>query len=129
VSARSHTDAVQALIGAQVTCYMAEAPNNPTYPYAVLYADQGLGRRSTLAPDTTVRMVTFQTTCVGEGSEAAQWAADKVRAAVEDVQPSVSGWSCGPVQHLASQPVRRDDDVDPAVFYAVDMWRYLATLT
>jgi len=32
-----------------------------------------------------------------------------------------------PIQQLQSQAVRRDDDVDPPLFYAIDVWRYRAT--
>lgn len=121
----AHIDGFKALL-ATVTVDDAETPNSAALPRVVLYADQGASTRDALCatPDGTV--VTIQTTCVGETREQAGWLLDKVAELVENKRPAVTGFVCGPVQSLFSNLPRRDDDVDPAVFYAVTTWRFTA---
>lgn len=125
--ARLHAAAIEALVEAAVTCHRASAPNNAAPPYVILHADQGHGRVTSYAADTDHLTFTFQTTSVGVTDEQAKWAADKARGAVEDVRPTVSGWSCRRIRQVDTQPVDRDDKIDPPLFYAVDVWQYIAT--
>lgn len=103
-----------------------ESPNSAVLPRVVLFTDQGLSTRATLCTSPDGMYITVQTTCVGETRASAGAMFDKVRALVEDKRPVVAGWVCGPVQELSTQPAIRDDDVDPAVFYAVAKWRFHA---
>lgn len=123
--ANAHIDAFKLLL-ASVTVDDAETPNFAELPRVVVYADQGATTRETLCSSPDGAYVTIQTTCVGEDREQAGWMLDKVAQLVENQRPVVSGWTCGPVQNLFANLPRRDDDVDPAVFYAVTTWRFLA---
>lgn len=121
----AHIDAFKALL-ASVTVDDTETPNFAQLPRVVLYADQGASTRETLCSSPDGAYVTVQTTCVGETREQAGWMLDKVSTLVENQRPVVAGFSCGPVQNLFANLPRRDDDVDPPVFYAVTTWRFLA---
>lgn len=103
----------------------SESPNFAELPRVVEYGDQGRSTRETLSASPDGAYVTIQTTCVGETREQAGAELDKVAELVEDQRPAVAGWVCGPVQQLSAQLPIRDDDVDPAVFYAVATWRFL----
>lgn len=107
----------------------AETTNFAELPRVVLYADPGLSLRETLCASPDGMQVTIQTTCIGETREQAGWMLDQVRALVEDKRLAVTGWTCSPIQNLFSNLPRRDDDVDPAVFYAVATWRFTAVPT
>lgn len=109
-----------------VTVDDAEIPNLAQLPRVVEYADQGASVRDTLDGGVTAKVVTIQTTCVGQTREQAGWMLDKVTGLVEGQRPVVTGWSCTMVELLFANLPRRDDDVDPAVFYAVATWRFAA---
>jgi hypothetical protein len=120
-----HVDAFKALL-ATVTVDDAETPNLAALPRVVLYADPGTSTREALCSSPDGQVITIQTTCIGETRDQAGWMVDKVRDLVENQRPVAAGWTCGPVQNLFSNLPRRDDDVDPAVFYAVTTWRFTA---
>ena len=125
---RLHAAAVLALIDAQpnVTVYDGQVPNRPVLPYAVMYADQGGAGQSAFSGKSDFRVWRFQTTAVGSTPEQCRWLAERVELALLDVAPVVTGRTCGRIDKLDSQPVRRDDTVDPALFYAVDRWQFLS---
>lgn len=123
-----HNAAFTALLGG-VDVDDAESPNFAELPRVVLYGDQGADTREALCATADGTYVTIQTTCVGETREQAGLMLDTVASLVTDQRPTVAGWSCGPVQKLSSQLPLRDDDVDPAVFYAVATWRFYAVPT
>lgn len=120
-----HVDGFKALL-ASVTVDDAETPNFAVLPRVVLYGDQGASTRETLCATPDGAVVTIQTTCVGESREQAGWMLDKVAELVENKRPVVAGFVCSPVQNLFANLPRRDDDVDPPVFYAVMTWRFTA---
>jgi hypothetical protein len=104
----------------------AETGNFAVLPRVVEYPDAGLSTRETLRRNADGQVVTIQTTCVGETLEQAGWMLDRVRELVEGQRPVVPGWICSPIEQLLAQTARRDDDTDPAVFYAVASWRFTA---
>jgi hypothetical protein len=95
-------------------------------PYVVVYGDLGaldgpLGDRfADLSQTLTVHGV-------GNGPEQAQWVADKARAALLTTPVTVAGRSTLYVSHTTSQPVQRDDDVQPPLFYEVDQYTLSTT--
>lgn len=109
-----------------VTVDDAETANFAVLPRVVEYPDQGQSTREALCAGPDGAYVTIQTTCVGATRDQAGLMLDKVRSLVENQRPVVASWACGPVQQLSSRLPERDDDVDPAVFYAVATWRFLA---
>lgn len=120
----AHVSAVRTLVDAvpNVTVYDGTVPNNPTYPYVVLYGDQGAALPNSFTEVSTFRSFRVQTTTVAINQPQARALAERVESALLDVRPTVTGRKCVPIRKETSQPVRRDDDVDPAAFYAVDIW-------
>lgn len=129
---RAHVDAsLSALRGdPALTVYDAAVPDLPDVvpdlPYVVLYADLGTLSVEDLRGRHTRLDVTLQTTAVGSTREQAQWAAQRARDRLVDQVLIVAGWDSYPVEHEGSQPVRRDDDVDPPMMYAVDTYRWVS---
>lgn len=122
---RAHVTAVRALLtAAGLTVYDGKVPDGPAMPYVVVYADGGLAAPDNLASVSTWRMWGFQTTAVGTTADQARLVAEKAQGALLDVTPTVSGRTCGRIQHDTSRDVQRDDDVVPPVMYAVDRWRF-----
>lgn len=103
-----------------------ESPNFADLPRVVEFPNQGASVRDTLQGGVEAKLVTIQTTCIGETREQAGWMLDQVTDLVEEKRPAVSGWSCTRIEQLSTLPATRDDDVDPAVFYAVATWRFRA---
>lgn len=118
---RAHTAAVEALID-EVDVYVTRAPAGAELPYVVLHPDQGAATSSSIAAISDWRSWRVQTTCVGGTPEQAGWAAEKVESDLLDVAPTVSGRSCTPIGKESSLPVDRDEDVQPPVFMARDVW-------
>jgi hypothetical protein len=99
-----------------------------TAPYAVLYP-AGTGPLGGPVGDPHADAdSTAQLTCVGATAEQAEWLADLLRPVL--LGPlTITGRRLMQSWLETSQPVRRDDDVTPALFYAVDQARYLTTPT
>ena len=124
---RAHANAVLALAQAgAVTVYDTAAPALPAYPYAVLRFDSGRRVRSALTAVSDTLTETVTCTSVGLDRVQSQWVAEKVTALLLDVRPVVAGRTCAPLEHLDTQPSRRDDDVAPPLFYAVDLFRFIS---
>lgn len=123
---RPHVAAIQAMLAADtsLTVFVGESPNSTDPPYVVLYPQMPLVRDEGLCGGATTRTHDFQTTCVGATVEQAQLLAGKVDAALREKRPVISGRETGFVRKDFSSPARRDDDVSPAVFYAVDVWTF-----
>lgn len=122
-----HVDALQAVLaGAELTVYLGGAPPGiaPTdqSPYIVLYPDPGIPLVASLADDRVNFQGVVQLTCVGLTAEQALNVHDRAAAALTAVL-SVSGRTSWKPEHLDGQPVHRDDDVSPPVFYAISRYR------
>lgn len=104
----------------------AAAPSDLTLPYAVLYPF-GVGPLSGPVSDSHADAdSTVQLTCIGSTREQAEWLADKLRPTA--LGPlTVTGRKVMQSLLETSQPVRRDDDVQPPLFVAVDQYRFLTT--
>lgn len=98
-------------------------------PYAVLYP-QGSGAfdGSISDPDTDAWPV-VQVTYVGRDRAQADALRDRCRVDVIGALLAVDGRQVGPVRIDHELPTRRDDDVTPHVFYAVDLYRTFSTPT
>lgn len=120
----AHVDAVRNLVDAvaNVTVYDGTVPNSPVLPYVVMYGDQGAAEANAYTEVSSFRRFRVQTTTVAANQPQARALAERVESALLDVRPTVAGRTCVPIRKETSQPVRRDDDVDPPVFYAVDVW-------
>jgi len=124
---RAHVAAFQALLTADpngLTVYVGESPNLTAGAYVTLYPDAGNRQAVDLADANPLQVWTIQTTCNGETVEQANWLMEKVEARLEGIRPVVAGRTCTRVKKLFSVKAQRDDDVDPARFYAVADWRW-----
>ena len=102
-------------------------PSSPTYPYAIIYADSGVGTADRESGAMSVRSIGWQTTTVGVSAAQCRAAADRVTASLEGWRPTVAGRSLSRVAHEASQPVRADEDLpDRTLFIATDQWRVVS---
>lgn len=120
-----HIRAFAALI-TNLTVYVdSEPPNDPAYPYVVVYGNQGDAAEASMAGDSSWRTWTIHTVCVGQTQQQARMAADRVDA-VLDQRPVVTGRSCGLVSKVASQQVRPETDVQPSTFTAADVWSFMS---
>jgi hypothetical protein len=63
---------------------------------------------------------------VGATPEQAKWAREHMLAKTLDVAPSVTGWRCGQIRFITSQPLAIDRDVNPALWYCVDVLAFTA---
>lgn len=98
--------------------------NEAVLPRVVMFPDPGADERDSLTSRVTAVITTVQTTSIGETREQAGLLADDVRTAVVEQRPVITGWQSSPVELLFVNLSRRDDDVQPPVFYVVQTWRF-----
>lgn len=94
--------------------------------YAVVYADLGVPDGPMGDRFADLDQTVFVHSC-GSSAEQAQWVGDKTRAALLAGALSIDGRAVLYVDHVTSQPVQRDDDISPSVFYAVDQYTVATT--
>jgi hypothetical protein len=124
VTAQTHADAVRALIGVAVRLYEGGAPDDAALPYAVLYMGTGPASRSRLVTVSDRREQSFQVTSVGLDGAGARSVAERVRTAVLDKRPAVTGRKASPVWQDFAEPLRVDRDVTPHRLYVVDGYSF-----
>ncbi|MCW2498271.1 hypothetical protein, partial [Jatrophihabitans sp.] len=97
------------------------------FPYAIAYPlDSATFDGSIGDPQGDAWPVT-QITSVGETREQASTLRDRLRDGLTGQHLTVDGRTVGPVRLDQAEPIRRDDDVRPPVFYAVDRYRTFNT--
>lgn len=118
---------------ADLTVYPDEdgnTPATPSPPYVRVYShverpfDAGPNNLGGASSTWTTR---WWCHCIGANEYAAGAVAMRVRAALLDVRPTVTGRACGPIRQEASQPPRRDEDLGYPVFDATDVYRLTST--
>lgn len=105
------------------------SPSNPPasfFPYCVLYVGTTL-MQGTLVNPKEDGLHRVQVTSVGRTRESAEWLRDQVRPVLLDMTLEGVGVSCVWTELVNSQPIQRDDDVTPALFYVVDVANSLWT--
>ena len=129
----SHRAAIKALLAA---CTIGgypdgQVPNEPVFPYWVLFMDTGADDQERLCGSSNKLTVRWQVTSVGMTDDAADIVAGKTYALLADVRPAVAGWSPGLIRRVMSIPVRPDKDVTlPSSnlhpMYAVDSYELVS---
>jgi hypothetical protein len=121
-----HTEAVLATLRAAGVTVGNASGAGLTSPYCVLYTDVGAldGPLGDRFADLTQTLFVHG---IGTGPEQAQWEADKARVALLTMPITVAGRAVLSITHVTSQPARRDDAVQPPLFYAVDQYRLATT--
>lgn len=125
---REHANAVLALAQAvpNINVYDTQAPAKPSLPYAVLRFDSGVRDRTAITAASNMVTTTVTCTAVGVDRGQSQGVAERVADALIDQRPTVSGRTCSPVEHLDSRPSQMDSAVNPPLFYAVDVFRFIS---
>ena len=126
IKAREVVDAIMAHLDAgSTTNYLSQGPKRPSGKYCVVHPftpeDDG-----SLGDPAQNSIVQFQTTSVGETSEQALWVQDTVAARLHlAVLTVATGVTTHPIRAVkgSAQPVLRDDDIEPPMFYATKRWR------
>lgn len=122
-SAGPHATALKAqLVAAGLSVGYGRAPASASAPYVVLYPDSGTPE-GTLGDRFCDLLMDFQVTAVGRMPEEAMYQADKARIALLGSVPTVTGRTVQPLWQRDSQPVLRDDDVTPPLFYATAQYQ------
>lgn len=104
-----------------------QAPATKTLPYAVVYpladpADPDV--HGVLSDPHKTTVFEWQVTSVGGTAEQAEWMQHRVRSALLGWSPT---GSYGRVELSGGQGTRRDDGTQPALFFAVDVYRVFAS--
>lgn len=132
---REHAEAVLALLASGAhTLYDGQVPDEPSYPYWVLYFDPGSELATRLCATSNRADLRFQLISVGLTAEAAQIVADDGRSLVLDRVLSVAGRVCTPIRRESALPIRPDRDViDPSTnrhpLYSVDTYHFVSYAT
>lgn len=107
-----------------LTVYDAESQNLATGQYVTLYPDTGDRIAVDLADDNPHKQWTIRTTVTGDTLDQVNQGMDKVEARLDNVRLVVAGHTCSRIKKVLTRPAVRDDDVDPARFFAVADWRW-----
>lgn len=129
---RRHYAAFKALLTAgpnPLVVFDAESANLAAGLYVTLYPDTGDRVAVDMADDNPLKRWTVRTTVVGDTLDQVNLGMEKVESRLEGVRPVVTGWTCTRIKKLLTRPAERDDDVDPARFYAVADWRWTSSPT
>jgi hypothetical protein len=127
------TDVAFGLLAADVLLHVYDGvvPATATRPYVLVYSS--LSRSSEDLDNagdglTRVWVARWICHCVGESASAARKVTERVRTALLDVHPTVSGLSCGLIRMEGdSLPPERDETTGVAVIDAVITYRLKAT--
>lgn len=95
----------------------------PARPYVVLYAQAPHATVYNLTGVSGMTDAVHQTTVVGDEADSVRIIQAYVKTALLDVAPAITGRLSFPIRHDYSNPVRRDDDIQPPAMYATDGWQ------
>lgn len=112
-----------------LTVWDAESGNLATGLYVTLYPDTGIPLPVDLADANPLDQWTIRTTVTGDTLGQVNLGMDKVKARLGNVRPVVAGHTCTRIKKILTRPTERDDDVDPARFYALADWRWFSIPT
>lgn len=128
---QAHANAVLALLDADdappaLVVLDGAVPDNVSPPYVLVYfgdsSPEGAdGHSLTGTSDRFVMRIVAH--CVGGNQIAARAVAQRVRAALLDVTPTVAGRQCFPIRHEDGQPTQRDESTGVLVMDKVDVYR------
>ncbi|GAB3376233.1 hypothetical protein [Amycolatopsis echigonensis] len=93
------------------TVYDGQVPDQPAFPYAVLYMDTGIDDETKLSRIPDKAVFRFQVTSVGLTAASALVVVDQTRARVLGVRAAVAQRALNPIRKETSLPVREDRDV------------------
>lgn len=113
-----------------LTVHDGAVPAGAVRPYVLVYttldrpdSDVDLG----FAGRSNVWVARWICHCVGDTAKAARGVAQRVRTQLLDVQPAVSGLSCGLIREEPAAPAGRDESLGYPVFDLIATYRLRAT--
>jgi hypothetical protein len=126
-----HSAAVLALLNAvndvpALVVHDGRVPNGAMAPYVLVYFDDSDPELTDSRPLTGAsQRHVLRAIChsVGASGQAARMVADRVRTALLDVVPTVTGRTCMPIRREDGQPPQRDEDTGSTLFDKVDVYR------
>lgn len=129
-----HADAVLNLLSAAtgspaLVVYDGFVPNGSTPPYVVVYFAFDYPPAETDGQSSDLVMNSNRVDCfaychsVGTNSIGSRAMAARVRTALLDVAPAVTGRSVFPIRHIENQPAARDESTGVLVVDQVDVYR------
>lgn len=127
---QDHVDATLSLIRAdpqlQDVVFEGDVDGNPDR-YVNVWHDTGFYSAHDATGQPVDVEVTFTIHSVGMERWQATWSSGRVTAALLGVVPNVAGRRCWRIESAGSLPVRKDTDVDPPKFLAVDRFTLRST--
>jgi hypothetical protein len=128
VTVQAHADAVLTLLRADtsLTVHDGRVPNGAVPPYVVVYfydTDPELADSRSVTGGSSRYLLRVYCHCVGGNQIAARAVSQRVRAALLDAAPTVSGRVCFPIRREDGQPVERDESTGTLVHSKVDLYR------
>lgn len=130
MSRRAHTKAVITALGAAgLSVGDGVAPTAASQKWAVVYGGGTGSQTGSIADERSDVAPLIQVTSVGTTQEQAEWVADKATNTLlaRPCSVSIPGRQLLFLALEHSEPVRRDTDVTPALFYGVDLFRVAST--
>jgi hypothetical protein len=131
VTEQAHAAAVLALLDADnvppaLVVYDGAVPANTVPPYVIVYTHveqlpDGAGNAIDGTSKTAVAR--YYCHCVGGNAAGARAVAQRVRAALLDVRPTIAGRVCGLIREEQSIPPARDESTLALVMDAVHIYR------
>ena len=126
---RVHCDALLALLRqapGTLTVHDGAVPNGTVPPYVLVYfadADPELPDSRPLDGASQRHILRAYVHSVGGNAAAARALGERVRAALLDVVPTVTGRECFPIRREDGQPPQRDESTGVLVMDRVDVYR------
>jgi hypothetical protein len=115
-----------ALLPSVLTVYKGVVPDNPTYPYVVIWGDTGREDSEALSDDPSTLTLKVYATCAGLSFDAVAIALKLVRTALNRARPVVAGRVTYRMVQTPQQPIQADLGISIAgvghPFYAVDQY-------
>lgn len=96
--------------------------------YVSVFVNPGRRERSRFTGPSNQHTLTLTIHAVGTTPDQALLALERVRAQLIDWTPTVDGYNCRELTHEVAQPMRRDDDADPRLYYFADEYDLVADL-
>lgn len=90
--------------------------------YCTVYVDSGFRQVERFTGGSGVADFSFTIHSVGSTQEQAQLVAERVFAQLLDWTPTIAGRNSRRMRHVASRPVAYDTDIDPPLYFAVDVF-------
>lgn len=126
----AHYKAVEALLPVGLQTYKGEVPDNPVYPYVVLWGSAGTEDTEALSDLPTTLTLPIYITYSGLTFDSAATVIGRVRAVLNRARPAVVGRVCHRMVQREQMPIQADLKISITgighPFYAVDQFTLIS---